>query len=64
MVNLTERFGQNLYELTEEDVEATLDQRGAVWAPEMPVIRRNARIEEDTPLRASQGMCRQGLQRQ
>ena len=54
MVNLTERFGQNFYELTEADVEETLDQQELYLTPEMPIIEETQN-QRSTPLRASQG---------
>lgn len=54
MVNLTERFGQNFYDLTEEDVEETLNQQELYLTPEMPIIEESQN-QRSTPLRASQG---------
>ena len=52
--NLTERFGQHFYELTEEDVEETLDQQELYLTPEMPIMEETQN-QRSTPLRASQG---------
>lgn len=47
--NITERFGQNYYELSEEDVESILNQKNFYFTPEFPIIEgsrnsRNSRV--------------------
>ncbi|MER2064088.1 MAG: HAMP domain-containing histidine kinase [Alkalibacterium sp.] len=54
VINLTERFGQHFYDLTEEDVENVLDQQELYLTPEMPILEE-AQNQRNTPLRASQG---------
>ena len=53
MVNLTERFGQNFYDLTEEDVEEVLNQHELYLTPETPILEESQN-QRSTPLRASQ----------